>query len=201
MPVQLKMVPTVQSDAGDAPGRVDGAETARRDRSRSAGVRAATLLQVALGSDDAEATGLRADEVLAQAQAAEQVLGAPDAWDTAVLAVAQRYGRVGALLVVGFQQRWARRHGMAIEMPDTVEAALDLLIERFATVDAEELASIMSVVDRAEGVAVDHEATAARRWLHATYAVAERDGSPNAHRQYMLALERVMRGARTLLAS
>ena len=48
---------------------------------------------------------------------------------------------------------------------------------------------------------VDDETIKARRWLHATYAVAGRDGRDDAHRAYMVALDGVMQLARCLVAS
>ena len=52
-----------------------------------------------------------------------------------------------------------------------------------------------------EGFTADADGVDAHRWLHATYAVAARDGTPGAHRAYMRALDRVMRLVRPLVAS
>jgi len=54
-----------------------------------------------------------------------------------------------------------------------------------------------------EGFEVDGDGDGidAHRWLHATYAIAARDGTPAAHQAYMRALDRVMRLVRPLLAS
>jgi len=165
---------------------------------RSVARHAAVLLAQALASDDAESLGLRADELLADHQRAEQLLGGPDAWASALHAVVQRYGRVGALLVIAYQARWARRHE-----DDTPHQSplLELLVERFYQLDAAALDALLADIDRAEGVDVSGEDAASRRWLHATYAVAERDGTDAAHRCYMRALDRVLRRAGSVLAS
>jgi hypothetical protein len=159
--------------------------------------RASGLLGQALASEDAEAAGLRADDVLTSGEAAVTLLGDPDAWAAARHAVVQRYGRVGALLVVGYEGRWRARHGLGgpVNPPD-----MEHLLDRFASLDAEELQVLLARLDRAEGVDEDEEASRARRWLHATYAVAARDGSDAAHRDYMEALDRVMRLAGRRLA-
>lgn len=159
------------------------------------------LLDQALASDDAEAGGLRADDVLADPEVALVVLGGPDAWSAARHAVVQRYGRVGALMVVGFEARFHARRGLGAE-PNPAE--LDHLLNGFAEMDADELRAVLHGVERAAaapGEAVDDEAADARRWLEATYAVAARDGTDTAHCAYMEALDRVMRLAGRRLAS
>ena len=55
------------------------------------------------------------------------------------------------------------------------------------------LYGLLCEIDEDEGYAGDAEGIDAHRWLHATYAVAARDGTPGAHRAYMCALDRVMR--------
>ncbi|MHB8681959.1 MAG: hypothetical protein ACYDA2_07690 [Acidimicrobiales bacterium] len=161
--------------------------------------RAALLLGQALASDDAEAGGLHADDVLADSGRAESLLGGPEGWPAARHAVVQRYGRVGALLVVGFEERWRRRNRAgAHEVPCP---PLEHLLDRFPSLGAEEIDVLLREVDRSEGEPTDGETLAARRWLHATYAVAARDGSDTTHRAYMCALDRVMRQARPILAS
>ena len=159
--------------------------------------RASGLLGQALASDDAEAAGLRADDVLMSGEVAMLLLGGPDPWAAARHAVVQRYGRVGALLVVGYEGRWRARHGAGgpANPPE-----MEFLLDRFADLDAEALQALLARLDHSEGVDADEEASRARRWLHATYAVAARDGTDSAHRAYMGALDRVMRLARRRLA-
>jgi hypothetical protein len=156
------------------------------------------LLGQALASDDAEAGGLHADDLLADADGAVQLLGDPDAWPAARHAVVQRYGRVGALLVVGYQGRWHRRRGLD-HPPNPPE--LETLLDRFGELSAEELDGLLAGIERAEGLDPGDEAVAARRMLHATYAQAARDGTEAAHRAYMAALETVMRQAGRAIAS
>lgn len=166
----------------------------RRDLVRL--VDAATgLLGQALASDDAEEGGLRADDFLADPDSAVRLLGDPQAWPAARHAVVQRYGRVGALLVVGYEGRW---HGRD-DRPNPPE--LETLLDHFAELSADELDGLLAGIERAEGVDPDDEAVAARRLLHATYARAARDGTDGAHRAYMAALETVMRQAGRALAS
>ncbi len=154
------------------------------------------LLGQALASDDAEAAGMRADDVLADPETAVSLLGAPDSWQAARHAVVQRYGRVGALLVLGYEHRWRHRHQPGDDpLPETLEH----LLEHFHELDAEALEALLAELDVVDGLTDD--ASAARRRLHATYAVAERDGTDTAHAAYMEALERVMRLAGPLLAS
>jgi len=181
------------------------AVTARAGRRRgSLGIRdrATTLLGEALASDDAEAVGVRADAVLADTEAALIVLGAPGAWPAARHAVVQRYGRVGALLVVGYEGRWRARsvHGGRPNPPE-----LEELLDRFAQLEADELARLLAGIDRAEAARFEAagpgEEPCARRWMHATYAVAARDGTYAAHRAYMTAFDGVVRLAARRLAS
>jgi hypothetical protein len=161
--------------------------------------RAATgLLGQALASEDAEAGGLHADDILRDGESALQLLGDPEAWPAARHAVVQRYGRVGALLVVGFEGRWHNQRGIA-HRPNPPE--LETLLDRFAELSGEELEGLLAAIERAEGVDADAEDVAARRLLHATYAQAARDGTDAAHRAYMAALDGVMRQAARKLAS
>lgn len=166
-------------------------------RPLTVGRRVASLLGHAFASDDAESNGLRADDVLADSSGATVVLGAPDGWDGARNAVVQRYGRVGALLVVGHEDRWQRAQGQ----PAAAVPTLEYLLDHFAELDAGSIDRLLVEIERSDGLDTDDDATAARRWLHATYAVAERDGSDEAHRAYMAAFDRVMRQAGALLAS
>lgn len=156
------------------------------------------LLGQALASDDAEAGGLRADDLLADPDSAVQLLGDPEAWPAARYAVVQRYGRVGALLVMGYEGRWHRRRGL--RHPQN-PPQLETLLDRFSELSAEELDDLLAGIERAEGVDDADQAVAARRMLHATYAQAARDGTEAAHRAYMEALETVMRQAARALAS
>ncbi|HUY63047.1 MAG TPA: hypothetical protein VMV14_00860 [Acidimicrobiales bacterium] len=157
--------------------------------------RAFTLLGQALASDDAEAAGLHADDVLADQRRAQALLGGPDAWEAARHAVVQRYGRVGALLVIGYEDR-AQPGTTARTLP-----ALERLMNRFPSLDAEQVHVLLEEIDSEVGTGIGGESVSARRWLHATYAVAERDGTEPAHRAYMQALDRVMRLARPVIAS
>lgn len=160
--------------------------------------RASRLLGQALASDDAEAGGLRADEVLANPAVAQLVLGAPDAWPAARHAVVQRYGRVGALLVLGYEGRWRSRHdGGPVNPPE-----MEQLLDGFFRLDAEHVCDLLAGLEPADDACGHNEgATRARQWLHATYAVAARDGTDSAHRAYMAALDGVMRQAARRLAS
>jgi hypothetical protein len=178
---------------GGGPGRGDR-------RGRSLARRVSALLGEALASDDAECGGLRADEVLAHPDTALALLGAPESWPAARHAVVQRYGRVGALLVAGYEGRAAP--GGAGEAGNPPE--LEQLLEGFAAMDAHDIEDLLarlgpagSPLDRGVG----EEAAAARRRLEAAYAVAARDGTEGAHRAYMEALDRVMRLAARRLAS
>ncbi len=74
-------------------------------------------------------------------------------------------------------------------------------MREFARIDARRLYELLSEIDEDEGFAGDADGIDAHRWLHATYAVAARDGTPAAHRAYMSALDRVMRLVRPLVAS
>lgn len=190
----------------DAGGTADGAPGLLRT--------SAALLAEALASDDAEAGGLRADDVLADPEQALSVLGAPDGWVAARHAVVQRYGRVGALMVLAYEQRWALRHSVSTGRAPTrgragrgraddghVRRCLDALLETFGDVDAVELDELLADLERAGGAGAGGEEAEARRWLHATYAVAARDRTDAAHRAYMEALDRVLRLASPRIAS
>jgi hypothetical protein len=169
------------------------------------GKRATELLGRALGSDDAESEGLLADDVLADPELALKLLGSPSHLAGARNAVVQHYGRVGALLVVGYEERFARRQSAGCE-PEISTApgagrCVEQLVVDFATLDAGEIDDLLAELDACEGRAIDAEAISARRWLHATYAVAGRDGSDTAHRAYMAALGGVMQLTRSQVAS
>ena len=164
------------------------------------------LLAEALAGEDAETAGVRADDVLADPDQAVALLGGPDAWIAARHAVVQRYGRVGALLVMGYDRRWRCRHraGTAEGRAKARAAGrdrLEALLEHFGELDAADLDALLAGLDGAEGLPVDDARAEARRWLDATYAVAARDGTDTAHRAYMQALDRVMRLVVPRLAS
>ena len=78
---------------------------------------------------------------------------------------------------------------------------IERLVRDFADLDALGLYRLLCEIDHDEGFGGDEDGVDAHRWLHATYAVAARDGTPGAHRAYMLALDRVMRLVRPLVAS
>ncbi len=158
---------------------------------------ASGLLGQALASDDAERGGLRADDVLATDDVALLLLGGPHAWAAARHAVVQRYGRVGALLVVGYEGRWRAAHG---EGGRANPPELEQLLDQFFDIDASELQTLLARLEQSDGVDPDDEGAEARRRLHATFAVAARDGTDAAHRAYMEALDRVMRLAAPRLA-
>ncbi|MDE3086760.1 MAG: hypothetical protein KGJ77_08335 [Acidobacteriota bacterium] len=186
----VRRMALVSGGSGTTSGERPGADRARLSQ------RAAGLLGQALAADDAEHAGLRADEVLADPAAAVSLLGSPEAWPAARHAVVQRYGRVGALLVLGFEDRWRAGAGEEAAAP----AGLEELVDRFPHAGAEELEGLLAALDGARG-GVPDDTEAARRWLHATYAVAERDGTDTAHRAYMDALDRLLRLAGRPLAS
>lgn len=184
----------------DAPG------PPTRGSRRTAGRAAAVLLAQALASDDAEAAGIRADEVLADGERALVLLGDPGGPVEARNAVVQRYGRAGALLVIGYEERWLAAGGPGPAPTDEAGrdpaflALLDQLIDGFGDLDTAQLAELLAAVEAAEGSPSDGEVPRARRWLHATYAVAARDGTDTAHRAYMVALDAVMRLATPRIA-
>jgi hypothetical protein len=165
------------------------------------------LLRQAMATDDVDRLGLRAEHVLCDGTTALALLGGPHASPAARAAVVQRFGRVGALLVLGYEQRGRARHtgvgpGQAgPERSDTSGRHIDRLVEEFARIDARRLYGLLCEIDEDDGLGRDDEGIDAHRWLHATYAVAARDSTPGSHRDYMRALERVMRLVRPLVAS
>jgi hypothetical protein len=182
--------------------------------------RATELVRQAMASEDVEHLGLRADHVLGDGGAAAALLGSPDASPAARAAVVQRFGRVGALLVIGYEDRWRRardggdpdaagpgdvdEHRRDVEgaaRPDG-ERALEVLVREFERADAARVYELLCEIDRDDRPPGRRDDGAdAHRWLDATYAVAARDGSASAHRAYMRALDRVMRLVRILVAS
>ena len=81
------------------------------------------------------------------------------------------------------------------------DTAIESLVQGFGTIDVRVVYALLGEIDEDEGFCGDLEGIDAHRWLHATYAVAARDGTPGAHRAYMCALDRVMRLVRPLVAS
>jgi len=169
--------------------------------------RASELLARALSHEDADADEVCADRVLADPVVALALLGSPDASPTARDGVVQRFGFVGALLVVGHEDRW-RRHiavlsgeGEMAAADDEVSASIERLIKHFAHLDAGKLENLLGDIDRAELETPDDEMAVARRRLHATYAVAARDGSDMSHHEYMDSLNEVLRMTRPAVAS
>ncbi|HLX89409.1 MAG TPA: hypothetical protein VKR22_13260 [Acidimicrobiales bacterium] len=190
----------------DAPEPTSAAAAAGEQR-RGVPRTSAALLAQALASDDAEESGVRAAELLADPALAVESLGHPDAPAAARHAVVQRYGRVGALLVIGYEERWraSRLTPPGGDAPSERRAShvtlLDHLLDGFSGLDADAMDTALAGLDEAEGMEVHGETSVARRWLHATYAVAARDGTEAAHRAYMVALDRVMRLAAPRIAS
>jgi len=177
---------------------VHPADGARRPRRRGRTRRATELVRQAMASDDAERLGLCAEHVLAEPDSAVALLGDPSGSHTARQAVVQRFGRVGALLVLGYEER-AERLRVLCE-PDAGAECLERLLREFRTLDAPELFDLLAEIDRRDGRGDDLTAQA-HRWLDATYAVAARDGTLAAHHAYMRALDAVMRLVRPLVAS
>jgi hypothetical protein len=174
--------------------------------------RATELLARSLAHEDAEADGLCAAQLLADPGLALALLGSPDAAPAARDAVVQRFGLVGALLVVGHEDRWRRRLAAAtgddetVAPDDEVSGHLEQLVQQFARLDARRLELLLRAIDRAEGdraerASAPDRATVARHRLHATYAVAARDGSDRSHHAYMASLNEVLRMTRPSLAS
>jgi hypothetical protein len=167
-----------------------------------------------MASDDAERHGVRADHVLADVSTALTLLGGPVASPAARDAVVQRFGRVGALLVLGYEERGVLGYEEHVRRPHTgledlhgdldrscpSDRHIESLLQGFAHLDTRGLYELLCEIDREEGSAGDDGADA-HRWLDATYAVAARDGTFAAHRAYMHALDQVMRLVRPLVAS
>jgi hypothetical protein len=196
----------------DVPARYDARPAcpqpeARARRTGGRTRRATELIRQAMASEDADEVGLRAETVLADATTALALLGGPDASPAAQAAVVQRFGRVGALIVLGYEERGRTRHLVAVnadgavERPEKADVHIETLVQDFATIDAPAVYELLCEIDEDDGFAGDPDGIDAHRWLHATYAVAARDGTPGAHRAYMCALDRVMRLVRPLVAS
>ena len=170
---------------------IGGATRRRPDFAR----RATALLGHALSSDDAELLGTRAEHILVDEGAALMLLGSPTASEVARVAVVQRFGLVGAYLVVGYEERW--RHWAedkdAVRPVSSSAAFLEALVRDVAHVDARRLDRLLGQIDGSAASERENEVARAHRWLHATYAVAARDGTAASHRSYLRALERVLR--------
>ena len=153
------------------------------------------LLRCALSSDDAELHGARAEHILSDEGAALMLLGSSAASESARAAVVQRFGLVGAFLVVGFEERWlgcSEGHG-EFAVRGRGATFLDALVRDFARLDARQLERLLRHIERSAGPEQEGEVARAHRWLHATYAVAARDGTDKSHRAYLRALDRVLR--------
>ncbi len=160
-----------------------------------------------LSHEDAEADGVCADRLLADPAIALALLGSPDAAPEARDAVIQRFGLVGALLVVAHEDRWQRRLAVLSADAGTVssgdEAArnLERLVKSFPHIDAPGLEALLRDIDRAEGAPVDDQVSVVRHRLHAAYAVAARDGNDATHHRYMESLNEVLKMTRPAVAS
>ncbi|HTZ09885.1 MAG TPA: hypothetical protein VMB72_12475 [Acidimicrobiales bacterium] len=160
--------------------------------------RAAALVREAVASEDTEGLGLRADQVLADPRVALGLLGGPEPWPVARQAVVQHYGLVGAYLVVGFEERGAGKAEPG--------SPLERLVRHFATIELSALYRLLGAIEAAgvrpgRGARPFDPVADSHRWLHATYALAARDGTAAAHRTYMRALDDVMRQVRPVVAS
>jgi len=160
-----------------------------------------------MASEDADQVGLRAETVLSDAATATALLAGPDSSPAARAAVVQRFGRVGALLVLGYEERGRTQSVGPFDgngepaCRDIADPHIECLVQDFAYLDAIELYELLCEIDEDDGFGRGTDDLDAHRWLHATYAVAARDGTPAAHRAYMCALDRVMRLVRPLVAS
>ena len=166
---------------------------------------ATELVRQAMASEDAERLGLRAEHMLADSVTALTLLGDPGASPGARAAVIQRFGRVGAILVLGYEERWARQRRLADGIADASDihggSDVERIVRDFAHLDAHRLYGLLCEIDREDGRAADDANANAHRWLHATYAVAARDGTAATHCAYMRALDLVMRLVRPMVAS
>lgn len=170
--------------------------------------RVAELSSAALGAEDAEASGVHAQELLADPNRAVGLLGAPDVPLAARHAVVQRFGGVGALLVIACEESWQRVHGPRVaaeatwaEWLDEIHVHLAQLLHRFADISAQDMDCLVEAIEREDTGSPCNEAACARRWLHVTYAIAARDGTDEAHRAYVEALDRVLALKRALVCT
>lgn len=189
------------------PGRPSLGVTRDHDSISHRGRRAMKLLARSLAHEDAEADGICADRVLADPAIALALLGSPDVAPAARDAVVQRFGLVGAFLVVGHEDRWRHRLAVVSGDPDAtapgdpVSVYLEKLVKQFAHLDVAKLATLLNDIDCVENGFPDDDVAVARHRLHAAYAVAARDGSERSHHEYMESLNEVLRMTRPAVAS
>jgi hypothetical protein len=169
--------------------------------------RVAELLSAAMCAEDAEAQGMDARELVADPDRAVRLLGPPGPPQTARYAVVQRFGGVGALLVIACEQSYDRLHGSPVASDvaqtcpdDSLRDHLGHLLRDFSDLSPVEMDGLVERVEKVEAGSRPTESTAARRWLHVTYAVAARDGTDEAHRAYVQALDGVLDETRALVA-
>jgi hypothetical protein len=169
--------------------------------------RASLLLARALAHEDAEADGVCADRFLADPAVALALLGSPDTAPEARDAVVQRFGLIGALLVVAHEDRWQRHLAVLSGDAETTSASdevaghLERLVRHFPHLDVLGLETLLSDIDRAESGIPTDQVAAARHRLHAAYAVAARDGNEGSHHEYMDSLNEVLKMTRPAVAS
>ena len=157
-------------------------------------------------AEDAEASGIRTQELLADVGRAVGLLGAPDVDPLARHAVVQRFGGIGALLVIACEESWSQREWFS-EDPGVngplghLPGELGELLDCFSEMEAKDMDRLVAAIESSQGhfYASDVEA-AARRWLNVTYAVAARDGTDEADRAYFQALDRVLSMKRELVS-
>ncbi|HUC35509.1 MAG TPA: hypothetical protein VMR97_00130 [Acidimicrobiales bacterium] len=171
------------------------------------GRRASTLLSEALCAEDAEEAGADSQLLVADPASAIAALGAPDAREVDRNAVVQRFGGVGALLVVACEEHWAREHGgmardedVLDEVPHALASELGRLLSGFAHMEPSEMDGLVESIEGLDGQFPIADEAAARRWLNVTYAVAARDGSEESHRAYVRALDRLLALKRELVS-
>ena len=82
---------------------------------------------------------------------------------------------------------------------DTVSGQLSRLLERFGMLEPAQLYTLLEGIEHESCHEPEEEATCARRWLNVAYAVAARDGTPEAHRAYVAALDRFLASTRPLV--
>jgi hypothetical protein len=114
----------------------------------------------------------------------EVVEGAIAELGTQRLALAQRFGRVGSFLALGYGERRARRvAGGPLDPGDAEASCLEHLVEGFSAMSAGQLAAHLAILDTTPSRA-DDECSRAARWMAATYAVKVRDDTAKAHDAY-----------------
>jgi hypothetical protein len=170
--------------------------------------RVAELSSAALCAEDAEASGVYAQDLLVDPGRAVDLLGAPDVPLAARHAAVQRFGGVGALLVVACEELWQQIHSPRFsgeaswaEWLDEFHVYLAQLLHRFADMSPQDMDCLVEAIERADGGSTGGEAASARRWLHVTYAIAARDGTDEAHRAYIKAFHRVLALKRALVST